>query len=317
MPKASALSVIGLATESVRGTATAPTVYIPVTAAVPKDTVGQLVDKGWRGSMTDAYDVQAGVINGEFGFDGDVYLDSIGYLLAGIMGDVVETGSSAPYTHTFSLLNNNNGQPVSQSFTDYYNAGTRVYAGGMYSELSFKLSPDALLTYSAKTTTFGSATATQPTPSFTSVAPTAAWRGAFTIGGTSYSEVTDAEIDIKRTITVIKAVDNSQQPYQIWAGPLSVEGKATLIMEDDTYLTAYQQATKTSLTCAFAVDANDSLTFQMSKINWNAADITRGKDYIELPVTFKAYGNSTDIGASAGYSPLKVTLKNSVATGLY
>lgn len=317
MPKSVSRSVLGLATEATPGTATPPTVFIPVTQVTPKDTVTQLVDKGWRGSMVDAYDVQAGTVSGTLDFDGDVFPDSIGYMLAGIMGDLVETGSSSPYTHTFALLNSGNGQPVSQSFTDFYNAGTRVYAGGMYSELDFKLSPDALLTYSAKTVTYGSATATQPTPAFGSAEALAAWSTVVTLGGTTYSEATDLELDIKRQVTVIKAVDNSQQPYAIWAGPISVEGKATLIMEDDTYMTQYLTAAKTSLDIKLSQAANTSLEFHMSKVNFSSAAITRGKDYIELPISFKAYGNTTDIGASAGYGPLVVTLKNSIASGVY
>jgi hypothetical protein len=292
-------------------------VFIPVHTITPKDSVTQLVDKGWRGSMVDAYDAQAGALSGSLDFDGDVFPDSIGYMLAGIMGDLVETGSAAPYTHKFALLNSGNGQPVSQTITDFYSAGTRAYAGAMYTELDFKLSPDALLTYSAKTLTYGSATATQPTPAFGALAPLAAWRAAITIGGTVNSEVTDAELNIKRQVTIIKAVNNSQQPYAIWAGPVAVEGKATLIMEDDTYLTQYLTAAKSTLELNLAVDANTSLDFKMSKVSWTSADITRGKDYIELPIAFKAYANTTDIGASAGYGPLVVTLKNGIASGLY
>jgi hypothetical protein len=112
-------------------------------------------------------------------------------------------------------------------------------------------------------------------------------------------------------------VNNSQQPYAIWAGPVAVEGKATLIMEDDTYLTQYLTAAKSTLELNLAVDANTSLDFKMSKVSWTSADITRGKDYIELPIAFKAYANTTDIGASAGYGPLVVTLKNGIASGLY
>jgi hypothetical protein len=317
MPKATYRSVLGLATETVDGTAVAPTVFIPVSTITPKDTVTQLVDKGWRGSLVDAYDAQAGMITGELDFDGDVFLDTIGYPLAGIMGDLTETGSSAPYMHKFALLNSGQGQPVSQSFTDFYSAGTRVYAGGRYSELDFKFSPDALLTYSAKAMTFGSATAATPTPTFTTVEPLVGWKGVIQIGGSTFAEMTDAEIDIKRSLTAIKPINNSQNPSTIFAGPMSVEGKATLIMEDDTYLTDYLQGTKTSLDFTFTQSTGNSIDFHMSKVSLTAADITRGKDYIELPVSFKAYGNSSDVGTSAGYGPILITLNNAIAGGSY
>jgi hypothetical protein len=298
------------------GIAKTPTIYIPVHTVTPKDTVTQLTDKGWRGSMVDAYDVQAGMIVGSVDFDGDVYLDSIGYLLAGMFGDVVETGSSAPYTHTFAVLNSGQGQPVSQTLTDNYNAGIRAYAYAMYSELDFKFSPDALLTYSAKTTTFGSQVGTTPTPAFSSLEPLVGWSGAVQIGGSAYLEMTDAEINVKRTATAIKPITNSQQPSSIFVGPMNVEGKGTLIMEDDTYLNQYLTGAKTSLDFKFT-QGTGSIEFHMSKTNISAADIQRGKDYIELPISFKAFGNNTDVGASAGYGPLVVTLMNSVTSGLY
>lgn len=317
MPKAVIKSVLQLGPEAVAGTASATLISIPVTSITPKDSVTQLVDKGWRGSAIDAYDVVPGMITGEVDFDGDVFLDTIGYPLAGMFGDVQETGSAAPYTHTFNLLNSGQAQPLTHTLLDYYGAGTREYTSARYSELDFKFSPDALLTYSAKTMTFGSQTASAPTPSYSAAEVLAAWSGVAKIGGSVYAEMTDAEIDIKRQVTAIKTINNSQVPYSIFAGVLSVEGKATLVMEDDSYLTDYLSATKTSLEFTFTQSTGNSIDFLMSKVNLTAADIQRGKDYVELPISFKAYGNSTNVGTSAGYGPLTVTLTNSVATGLY
>jgi hypothetical protein len=316
MPKASAKSLLGLSPEVTPGVAKTPTIYIPVHTITPKDTVTQLTDKGWRGAMVDEYDVQAGMIVGSVDFDGDVYLDSIGYLLAGMMGDVVETGSSAPYTHTFAVLNSGQGQPVSQTITDDYSAGIRAYAYAMYNELDFKLSPDALLTYSAKTTSFGSATGTVPSPAFSGLEPLVGWSAVAQIGGTVTSLMTDFEINIKRTATAVKPINNSQVPSSIFVGPLAVEGKATMLMEDDTFLTDYLNGTKTSLDVK-VTQGTGSIEFHMSKVNISAADIQRGKDMVEIPISFKAFGNSTDIGASGGYGQLVVTLINAVASGLY
>jgi len=317
MPKSTSRSSLGLAKEATPGTALAPTVFVPVTGITPKDNVTQLEDKAWRGSMVDAYGVQAGPISGELSFDGDVFPDTVGYLLRGILGDLTETGSASPYSHTFALLNSGDGQPPTYSLTDFYAAGTRVYAGAKFSELDFKLSPDALLTYSAKATTYGSATATTPTPAYSDAIPLAAWRSTVSINGALFSEMTDAEIDIKRTVTVVKAVDGTQGPFSLWAGAVAVDGKATLVMEDDTYLSKYLTAASNQLTFDLALGDGSELTFQMSNAVVTAADITRGKDYIELPISFKAYANTTDVGASAGYGPLVVTLKNAIATGSY
>jgi hypothetical protein len=287
-----------------------------VNSVSPKDTVTQLVDKGWRGSMVDSYDAQTGVTTGEFGFGGDVFTDTIGYVLHGMMGDLTETGTTT-VSHKFALLNSGQGQPKATCFYDNYNAGVRGYAGGQYSELDFTFSPDALLTYSAKAATFGSQTATVEVPSFSAVEALPAWKGVVSIGGTSYAEMADAALNIKRQVTAVKTINNTQQPFIIWAGPISVEGKATLIMEDDTYLTKYLQGTKTSLEFNFTAPDTTSIDFKMSKVSFTAADIQRGKEYVELPISFKAYGNVTDIGASGGYGPLTVNLSNSIASGVY
>jgi hypothetical protein len=55
----------------------------------------------------------------------------------------------------------------------------------------------------------------------------------------------------------------------------------------------------------------------MSKCAISAADITRGKDYVEVPITWTAIANTTDIGTSGGYSPIKVTVQNAVTSGTY
>lgn len=310
MPKAVVKSVLGVAVEATAGTAAAPTIFIPVTNITPKDTVTQLEDKGWRGSAIDAYDVTAGMITGSLDFDGDVFLDTIGYPLAGILGDSAVTGTAAPYAHAFNLLNSGQAQPKTHSLTDFYGAGTRVYASSMYSELDFKFTPDALLTYSAKTMGFGSATATTPTPVYSDAEVLAAWTGVAKLGGSVYAEMEDAEIDIKRAVTAIKTINNSQTPFAIFGGVVTVEGKATLVLEDDTYITDYLAGTKTALDFTFTQSAGNSVEFGMAKVNFTAADIQRSKEYFQLSVSFKAYGNITNVGASAGYGPLTVTLTN-------
>ena len=55
----------------------------------------------------------------------------------------------------------------------------------------------------------------------------------------------------------------------------------------------------------------------MTKCAFTVAKIERGKDFIELNVTYKAIANTTDVGATSGYSPIKVTLKNAKASGTY
>lgn len=320
MPKASQLSFLGIAKEVTPGTPVAASAFIPVTGLTPKDSVQLLDDKGMRGSLVEVYDQIAGVTSATVDFDGDVFPDTIGYPLAGVLPDLVTTGASAPFSHVFSTLNTGNGQPTSYTLNDNYVAGNRQYPGAKFSEVGFKFSADGLLTYSAKATTFGSATAAAPTTSFTAIPPMVGWQGVVQIGGVTNAGVLDGEITIKRSVTIINSVDGTQAPVQLWSGPVQVDGKATLIMEDDTALTQYLTTAKPAIDFNFSAGTGITavgLQFHMSKCSISAADITRGKDYIEIPITWTALANTTDIGASGGYSPVKVTVKNAVASGTY
>jgi hypothetical protein len=320
MPQSTAKSFLGIAKETIYGTATAPTAFLPVSTITPKDSVTLIPDKGWRGSMVENYGETAGPAYSTIDFDGDVFADTIGFVLAGVLGDLNTTGATAPYTHAFAVLNSGNGQPTSYTVTDSYGVATRAYAGAKFSEVGFKWNADGLLTFSAKATALASATATLPTSSFTSLPPFTGWSGGVKIAGVTSASVLDAEVTIKRPVTVLNTVDGSQAPSALWSGAVTVDGKMTIIMEDDTHLTNYLTQVQPSLDFSWSQGTGGTatgLTLHMSKCSYSAADITRGKDYVEIPVTFSAVANATDIGTSAGYSPIKATLTNAIASGVF
>lgn len=320
MPHSSNLSFLGIGRESILGTAVPATAFIPVDKPTPKDALTLLQDKGLRGSMVEVYNEIAGPKHSTFDFGGDVFPDTIGWMLAGVLGDVTTTGATAPFTHAMAVLNSSDGQPKSYTLTDYYATGTRQYPGAKFSELAFKFNGDSMLTYSAKATAFPSATTTVPTPSFTAIPPIAAWTGAVTIGGTAVTTVLDGEVSIKRPVSVIQPVAGSQNPGNIWSGPVSVDGKMTLIMDDDTQLTNYLNVAQPSLDINFSSGTGVGATqvkLHMTNVTYTAADIGRGKDFVEIAVSFSARANATDIGTSGGYSPIKATIQNAIASGTY
>jgi hypothetical protein len=320
MPQPTFRSFLGIAKETTFGTPVAATAFIPVKTMSPSDKVTLLEDQGQRGSMVSTYDKIAGPVWSEYGFDGDVFPDTLGWMLAGVLGDVTSTGSAAPYTHAMSVLNTGTGQPPSYTLSDYYTIQTRQFPGIKFSELGLKFSGDGLLNYSAKATGLASATSTAPTPSYTSVPPLAGWVGAVTIGGAASTFVVDGECTIKRDVTVIHTSDGTQAPYALWSGPVSASGKLTLVMEDDTQYLNYLNNSKPSLDINFSqgtAGAAVQVKLHMTKASFSNAEIGRGKDYIELSVDYDALANTTDIGASGGYSPIKATLQNAVATGTY
>lgn len=306
-------------------TAVAASDYIPFSTITPFDNVKYLEDKGFRGSMVDLYGEIQGPIYSEFDLTGDVYPDSTGYFYAGVLGDVTVTGSSAPYTHAMSTLNSQatNGQPVTWTLSDYYGEGTastRQFAGTQFASIDTKFTADALLTHTTKGMGFQSVSASNPTPSFSTVTPVPVWEGVTTLNSSVTAVIADGNINISRPVSPIFTLTGNQNPYQLFAGPVDASGALLLVLESDAQLNYYLQNTQPTLNIAFTAGTGATatgVTFNMTKCAFTVAKIERTKDYVELNVTFKAVANTTDAGTSAGYSPIKVTLKNAKPSGTY
>lgn len=319
MPKPSHLAVFGVGKEVTPGTAVAPTQFIPWKTLSPKDDVDLIDDKGQRGAPVDSFGIIQGQKGSELDFGGDVFADSIGFMLASLLPDIATTGASAPFTTTFSTLCTGDTQPKSHTYTIFDPLGTWQYPGNKLSELGFKWTADGLFEYSAKATGWTYTTGTTPTPSFSNVKPVANWTTLTKIAGTTVF-VQDGELTIKRAVTAIRGANGTQNPYSVWSGDVSVEGKFTLVMEDTSQKTIFQASTAQSIDVSFLTAAGAGqvgLQLHCSDAVWSEGTQSYGKDYIELPVSFKTYANTTDIGASGGYSPIKVTLTNAVASGTY
>jgi hypothetical protein len=306
------------------GTATAITTtatdFIPVKDISPLDNIKYLDDNNWRSSMVETYGTVQGNIYSEMTFGGDVFPDTIGYPIAGVLGDYAITGSSAPYTHTAAVKNTGNGQATSYSFTDFNAYNARIFGGAQIGDIDIKFTAEGLLEYTAMAQGFASTTTTTPTPSFSTVTNVPAWTGVTTIGGTVTAKLSEGNVKISRPLTPIFTVDGNQAPYQIFQGAVSVDGSLKLIFEDDTDLNRYLNNTQPSLDITFTQGTGATLTsvqLHMTKAAFQIAKIDRSKDYVELDVTYKAIANTTDVGASNGYSPIKVTLQNAKATAVY
>jgi hypothetical protein len=321
MPLPSNVSFLGVAKESSKGTAAAATVLIPVREIKPQDVVQYLDDTNYRGSMVDTYGEVAGPAYSTLDVSGDVFPDTIGWWLAGMMGDVTTTGASAPYSHVMGVKNSGDGQPGSKTFVDFFGISqARAYAGGQVAELAFKISGEGLFEYSAKVTALPSALVTKPTLTATALPPYPGWQNTISIAGASKTYLEAAEINFKRAATPQHTADGTQAPYGIWVGPLAVDGKFTFIAEDETEFTRYLTNTQPAVILDSTTGAGASLTevkFVMTKCAYTVAELNRSKDYVTYDVTFKAIANTTDVGASGGYGQCKVTLQNAVAASVY
>lgn len=324
--QASVRSYLGVAKEVTKGTPVTPTDYIPVMASSlkPVDIIDPLYDEGLRGSNVKNYNYIPGRTRSTIDFGGSVFADTVGYGIAGLLGDVATTGASAPYTHTISLENSAvaaaDAQPISYTFTDFYAAAVRTYSGVQIHDFTLKFNADGMLEYDAKGTGWGSASAATPTPSFSTVLPTPVWQGTVSVGGSAVSNAISGEIAMKRPVTPIYGISQTQNPYNVFVGPLEVTGKVTFVMENNDQLTNFLTNTQPALvfnwaygTGATAVQIQATLT----KGAYVAAAIDRGSDFVQISVDINGQGNTTDAGATLGYSPIKWVLKNAKASGTY
>lgn len=316
MPIPTHRTIIGIAQETTKGTGVAPVDYLAIRDPQGTDDITYLEDRGMRGSMVEIYNEIAGVTTSEFTFSGDVFPETIPRPLKGLMGELATAGTT-PITHSVTVLNTGDGQPPAYTITDYNGTVTRRFPGCQFQELGFSFSADGLLTYSARALGYASTTTTTPTPSFTANPPLAAWIGTLTLAGGSVTRMESADITISRPVTPIHTVDGSANPYAMWAGPLSASGRLTLVYEDDTDLTRYLTNTQPAAVIAFSTGAGASqrsITFTMTKCAFvNPTRVTRGEDHLQLEATFNANANTTDVGTSAGYGPIKVAVGNAIA----
>jgi hypothetical protein len=319
-------SYLGIAKEVTKGTIVAPTDFIPVAKdnIKPVDVVDPLYDTGLRGSNVVNYAYLQGRTRSTFDFGGAVFADTVGYGLAGLLGSVATTGVSAPYTHTISLKNSltsgADDQPISYTLTDFYAADVRSYPGCQFSDFSLKFNADGMLEYDTKTTGWASSAVADPTPTFSTLLPTVVWRGTVSIGGATVSDAMTGNIDMARSVTPVYGISNTQNPFQVFLGPLEVTGKITFIMEDDTELTRYLNNTQPAIVLNWAYGAGAGavqIQATISKGAYTAAVIERGEDFVQVSIDLNGQGNTTDAGSTGGFAPIKWVLQNAKASGTY
>ena len=324
--QASVRSYLGIAKEVTKGTVVAPTDFIPVAKdnLKPVDLVDPLYDTGLRGSNVVNYNYIQGRTRSTFDFGGAVFADTIGYSIAGLLGSVATTGASAPYTHTISLENSLTSdvdvQPLSYTLTDFYAVDVRSYPGCQFSDFSLKFNADGMLEYDAKTTGWASTTVSDPTPTFSTVLPTPVWRGTVSIAGASVATAMEGNIDMTRAATPIYGISNTQNPYQIFLGPLEVTGSIKFVMENDSQLLNFLNNSQPAIVLDWAYGSGATqvqISATITKGAYTAAVIERGDDFVSVTIELNGQANTTDAGSTGGYAPIKWVLKNAKASGTY
>lgn len=310
---------VGVAKETTRGTPVTATAFPAVKKFDPVLKQLKAVDNGWRGSMGKDYGQQNTTRYADLDISGDVFLDTIGWMLGSILGADTTTGTG-PFVHTFALQNTTDGQPTSQTWVD--NEGGiqgRQYPGAQCTDLTFKFDTSGLMTYDAKYMSFIGSTVATPTASYSALTPVPDWLGVVNIGGSANLQVETMEINLKRDNPEAVFTLGAQDPYSVHVGGLQVMTKFTFIAQDESRLTSFVNNTQEAVTVTFTqVAVNQILKFQMSQHFFTDAKVVRSKAYMGIDGSGLAMLNSTDAtAAGGGLSPIQVVLTNGVAAATY
>lgn len=318
--QASYRASISIGKEATKGTAVPPTVTVPMSKFTPKDHLEWITDENLRGSAVKTYGRTPGPLYAEHDFEGDVFADTLPFFLAGLLGDVAVTGASAPFTTTMSILNTGSTQGPSLTVVTDDPIQPLSFAGMTMEEVGLKFDGGSKFTWSGKGKSFASTITTAPTKTISAVRLQAGWEGIHKIGGTVSATIMDGEISLKRAVDLIQTSDGTQAPYDLFQGPVEADGKLTVVMDVDTYRAQYVAGTPGSFTLNFQQGAGAALTqvqVQASKTAFTEAAKELGKSFVTLSLSLGIDANSTDVGTSGGYSPVKVTIQNAMPTGTY
>jgi Phage tail tube protein len=325
--------VILVAPEVTQGTQVLTGMFaIPVDNFQAEPNVTALDNKALYGDMAEIHGRTQGPIHESFSLSGPMFPDAIGYLLKNILGDQTESGASAPFTHAFSLLNSGTGQPTSLTIVHQNllaaTTGQRYYPGCCLSELTLKGNADSeFVTVEAKGMSWPSSAVptTAVTPTFTAVTPIPFWKFALGVGGTTVGapnkKMRDWSLTITRALRVENTAQNSQNPFIIQRGAVGMAGSLTFTVPSDetelTYLLANTQPQVQLLGTQGASAALTSLQIDHLLTAWDTAKEKLDEEAIGFDVTYVAIANTTNAGASGGYSPGKITIQNAVALATY
>ena len=348
MPFLSANSYLGIIKEASGTPGTLPTSGSPswIPVSTPQITPQQMFlrDEAFRGSPTTVYDQVAGVRHDEVEFKSFLFADTFPVLAQSILGGADSISGTTSITHTMKVLNSasTGSQPPTYSILDFDGANYFTTTGAQADSLAISFGAEAAAEATIKYLANPYTSYTTAPTVFATNAPTTqhmipAWNTTVSIGGTTYLNVTTGDITINRKTQAIYTL-GQQTPYDLFAGPIEVTGKFTLVVATnaDTFTTPSTFTNSTPPTVsssAFGLsrspqavvitltDPNDlhnsvadSVAFTMTTAQFHNVKRTRGKEFTEIEVEFTANANQTD--SATGYSPIKVVTINGV-TGAY
>ena len=325
-PNASATRTVGIAKQTAFGTpAASPTYFLRVTSFEGTVDAKTLKDGAFTGDFAENHQAVPGTSHFTIDGKGSIYLDTVGFFLAGVLGGVANfTAGVNPAPNTWDLALTES-EPSYYTMFDKTAAGVFVYQDIAFSDLTLSGSTDKLAEISFKGTgtqvTSGTATA-----SFTTELPMTHWGSTVSVGASSGAAVVatsaDWSFDIKRELHITPGGGGSRYPQAITPTTCTVTGKVTATVNgtDLSEHTAYLAGTARYVSVSLSNGGTESLKAEFLNAYYDANPVKVGtmKDVITWEGDFEGVAAPTTLtGASGLSSPVQITLLNMVPTGTY
>jgi hypothetical protein len=219
--------------------------------------------------------------------------------------------------HQIGLLNSPSTahQPPSFTIVDDDGVSAKQLAGAIGDSLNLSFGADTAFGWSAKFIGNPFTVTSAPSETYTTEIFVPGYSVNAMIGGTQSQVVAKGEIDMKRSSEAIQTANGTNSPLVNFAGPITVEGKLTLVViSGDNTLTQGTSWTKQAVSILFSEPTTGhALKLQMSQVQYDSPKINRGKNYVQVDTNFKAEANATD-AISTGDAPILTKTGNGKTT---
>lgn len=313
---------IGLARETLRGTAAAPTYGMKWSTLSIVDKANMAVDGSRSGIVEDSRNSYPVAVLAEGEIEGPVRDRSIGlpiYSLFGTIASAAITGETLAYEHIFTVLESNQ-HPTLTVHKKEPNGGFD-HALAMVDSLEVTCEPDAMITFKAgfkakkrasatQTVTYATENVFLPKHTTFKLAATQA-----TLEAATAINVRSAKLTMKQNVEEDRAL-GSVDPVDMVNRLTEVELTVDIVIADSTYITALLAGTayavrldSTNTDVTIGAASNPRLRFELNKAVLQDAPpaYSRGDLTIQT-LKFKAHYNETDSAM------IKAYLRNLVAT---
>ncbi len=264
---------LGIAIEATRGTAVAPTYWLPFVTMSFFDRTETAREEQGMGNIADSDSIYVTMKMGEGDIESQLYDQALGYILTSLLGAAPSTAGSNPYTHTFTLSSTNQAKTLSLYWQDPDR--NYMFTFATVESLQITVEPSGIVDYTIHFKSKVAKNWATLTPSFTTLGAKflhqhLQFRLAATVGALAAStpiSLKNLDITINRN-TIFDAVIGTVEPEDVLGQAIGVEGSLQLNLEDDTYRNYMLNGTYRAMDITLSGAANSSLQLQFPRVDF-------------------------------------------------